>query len=129
MLVPVFQGGCDCHTQCGTDRGAGVPGSKGIVFTFLAAEKTTEPATATQVAHGIAPAGQDFVGVGLVTDIPYQPVMGRIKDMVQCDGQFDCTKACRQVSAGGRDRFNQELAQFISQLCQAVFIQRTQVGW
>ena len=128
MMVPVLHGGCSRHTQCSADRGAGVPGPEGIVLTFLAVEKTTEPVTAAQAAHCIAPAGQDFVGIGLVPDIPDQSITGCIKDMVQGDRQFDGPESRRQVTAGGGDGFNQELTEFISQLCQFARVQRTQVG-
>jgi hypothetical protein len=50
--------------------------------------------------HALAAAGQDLVGVGLVADVPDQPVVRRVEDVMQGDGQFDRAEVGRQVAAG-----------------------------
>ena len=49
-------------------------GAEGVVFALGALGEAGEPAALTQGADAVAPAGQDLVGIGLVADVPDQPV-------------------------------------------------------
>ena len=102
--------------------------AKTVVFTLQAAKETTQSVLATQAVHGFPSTGEDFMRVGLVPDVPYQPVFRCIENPVQRDGQFHGTQACRQVPAGAGDRFNQELAQFGGELDELGILQTMQVG-
>ena len=75
-------------------------GAEGVV---LALVTTREPAYAAQLAqaqHPVAAAGQDLVRIGLVTDIPDQPVMRRVEYIVQRNSQLDRTEIGREMAAG-----------------------------
>src|SRR5271168_2672905 len=52
-----------------------------------------------EVDAGAAP-GQDFVGVGLMPDIPDQSVVRRVEDVMQRHGQLDDAEACAEMTAG-----------------------------
>ncbi len=67
---------------CGNGRG-GVAGAEGVVFAFRAAGETCQAAALAQRADAIAAAGQDLVGVGLVANVPDEPVTRGIEDPVQ----------------------------------------------
>ena len=48
-----------------------------------------QAAALAQGADAVAPAGQDLVRIGLVADIPDQPVARRVEHSVDRDGQLD----------------------------------------
>ena len=64
----------------------------------------------------VAPAGQDLVRVGLVADVPDQPVVRRVEDVVQGHGQLDHAQPGAEMPAGHRDRVDRLLPQLGRQL-------------
>ena len=65
--------------------------------------------------------------VGLVTYIPHQPIVGRIKDIVKSDGQFYNTETRCQMSGINCYLFNNITAQLVTQLWQLLFFEFSQV--
>ena len=66
-------------------RGNGSRGmgrAEGVVFTLRALGEAGEAAALPQAAHLIAPSRKNLVGIGLVADIPDQPIMGRLEDIM-----------------------------------------------
>ena len=59
--------------------------------------------------------------------VPDQPVLGRVEDIVQSDGEFHGAQVGGEVSAGSGHRLNQKLAQFLGQRRQARFGQLAQI--
>jgi hypothetical protein len=57
-------------------RRRAVRGAEGVVLALVAAREAAMPAELAQRVHALAPAGQDLVRVGLVADVPDQPVVG-----------------------------------------------------
>ena len=60
-----------------------------VILTFRPFGEAADAFVLTEGMKFIASAGQKFVGIGLMADIPDQFVVGRIKDIVQGNGQFD----------------------------------------
>ena len=58
----------------------------------------------------IAPAGQYFVSVGLVSDVPDEFVVRGIEDVVNGDGQFDDAETGPEVSRVVGQRFDDKMA-------------------
>jgi hypothetical protein len=75
----------DGHAEAGGDRGRGMRGAERVVFALGALGEAGEAARLAQRADAVAPAGQDLVRIGLVADVPDQPVVRRVEDMVQRD--------------------------------------------
>jgi hypothetical protein len=75
-----------------------------------------------------APAGEHLVRVGLVADVPDQPVLRRVEDVVQGDGQFHRAEVGGEMAAGLRHRLDEELAQFLRQLRQLLALELAQFG-
>ena len=73
--------------------------------------KPEMPPSWRSVRHALAPAGQDLVRIGLVADVPDEPVVRRVEDVVQRDRQLDRAEVRRQVAAGLRDALQHEGAQ------------------
>ena len=104
-----------------------------IVFALAALGEARKPAALPDRADTVAPAGEDLVGIGLMANVPDQPVIGCVEHVVDRHGQFDHAKARAEVPArlaDGRDHFR---AQFIGQLSQlggielAKFVGRTDI--
>src|SRR5207244_2678309 len=60
----------------------------------------------------IAAPGENFVRVGLVTDIPDKLIVRRAEDIMKGHGKFDGTKPGPQVSSDLGDRVDEEFPQF-----------------
>ena len=77
-------------------------GAEGVVFAFLAAREAGDAAYLRSVLHALAPAGENLVRIGLMTDVPHQPVVRGVEDVMQRDGQLDRAEIGRQMPAGAR---------------------------
>ncbi len=71
---------------------------------------------------------RDLVRIGLVADIPDQPVFRRVEDIVQRHRQFDDAKAGAKMAARVRNGIDQLGAQLRGQLRQLAFVKLLQVG-
>ena len=70
-----------------------------IVFAFRAQHKAIQPARRSDGVEAIAAPGQEFVYVGLVADVEYKMISGRIKNVVHRQRQFDHTKVGPEMAA------------------------------
>jgi hypothetical protein len=68
------------------------------------------------------------VRIGLVADVPNQPVARRIEYVVQSHGELDHTQPGAQMAARYRDGADGLLAQFIRELAQRRLIETAQIG-
>ena len=71
------------HPQPGRDRGRAVRRAERVVLALRPPREARQAAALPQRADPVAPAGQDLVRVGLVPDVPDQPVPRRVEDLVQ----------------------------------------------
>lgn len=90
-------------------------GAEGIVWAFGTAREAGNAVLLTQRAHAVAAAGQDFMRIRLMTDIPDDTIFRRIEYVVQRDGQFDRAQIGRQMTAGLGNGFEHEIAQLVGQ--------------
>ena len=70
------------HAEAGGDRGRGMRGAERIVVAFGALGETGQAAAGAQRADAVAAAGQDLVRIGLMADVPDQPVARRVEDVM-----------------------------------------------
>ena len=63
-----------------------------------------------------------------MTNVPDQFVIGGIKDVMQCNRQFDHSEACPQMTARDRDRVDRLRAQFIGNLSKVPRIDTAQIA-
>ena len=94
------------HAEAGRNRGRGMGGAERVVFAFRALGEARQAAALAQGPDAVAPAGQDLVRIGLMADIPDDPVLRRVEDIMQRDGQFDDAEARAEMAAGDRNRVN-----------------------
>ena len=102
--------------------------AEGVVGRFDAPRKAGDAALHAQLRHGVAPAGEDLVGVGLVADVPDDAVLRRIEHRVQRDRQLDGAEVGREMPPGLRHGFEHEGAQLVGQLLELAAIERAQSG-
>ena len=91
-------------------------GSEGIELALAAQGEAVKPALLADRAHAFAAAGENLVRVSLVAHVPDQAVGGRIKNVMQRDGQFDHAEAGAEMAAGDRSGIDGFGAQFVGQL-------------
>src|SRR5277367_3529530 len=82
-------GGRDGHAESSADRGTGVADPKRVVLAFAPRWERSEAAVLLDGVQKLAAPGQHFVRVSLVTHIPHQAVIWRIKYVMKSDGEFD----------------------------------------
>ena len=108
-ILSAFGGG-DGHAERGADRRARVPDTEGVVLAFAARREWREAAVLLDGVQLIAAPGQYFVRIGLVADIPDQPVVGCIENVMKRHGEFDRAQARGKVAAAGRSRSGSKTA-------------------
>ena len=117
----------DCHAEAGGNRGGGVRGAERIVIALGALGETGQAAAGAQRADAVATPGQDLVRIGLVTDVPNQPVARRVEDVVDRRGQLDHAQAGAEMAARHRHRVDGFLAQLVGNLPHLVDLQLPEV--
>ena len=93
-------------------------GAERVVLALGALGEAGQAAALAQRADAVAAAGQDLVRIGLVADVPDQPVARRVEHVMQGDGQLDHAEAGAQVAARHRDGVDGLLAQLVGDLAQ-----------
>jgi len=78
--------------------------------------------------QAVAAAGEHFVWISLVADVPHQPVLGRIEYVVQRHREFHHTQARGEMAADVADGLDLEGPQLIHHFLQVAFRERAQVG-
>ena len=102
-------------------------GAERIVFALGALGETGQSAALAQRADAVAAVGEDLVRIGLMADVPDQPVGRRVEHVVQRDRQLDDAEAGAEMAAGDRDRVDGFAAQFVGDLPQLVGLEAPEV--
>ena len=66
--------------------------------------------------------------IGLVADIPNQPVVRRIENIMQGNRELDHAESRPEMAARHRDRVDRLATQFVGHLGEIAFIQAPQIG-
>ncbi len=75
-----------------------------VVFALRAFREAGQSASLTERPDAIATASQNFMGIGLVANIPDYSVARSVKNVMQRHRQFDYAKASAEMTAGDRNR-------------------------
>ena len=89
-----------------------------VVFALRPAGEAGQAAALAQRADAVAPAGQDLVRIGLMADVPDQPVARRVEDRVDRHRQLDHAQRGAEMAAGDRDGVDRLGPQLIGNLTQ-----------
>src|SRR5262245_17635882 len=90
--------------------------AESVVFALGTLGKPGQAAAGPQRANAITPAGQNFVRIGLVTNVPNQLVIGCVRNVVKGNREFDNAEKRAEMNACNSDSIDRSLAQFISNL-------------
>src|SRR5690349_13448042 len=102
-------------------------GAKRVVVALGPLGEPGQPAAGPQRADAVAAAGQYFVGVSLMADIPDQAVSRGVEHIVQCGGQLNDAKPRAEMSAGDRNGGYRLLAQLVGDLTNLVYLEPAQI--
>ena len=119
IVAPALEVAPHRHAQPRRDGGGGMGGAKGVVVALAAPREAGEALGLAQGADALAPAREDLVGIGLMADIPDQPVARGVEDIMQRHRQLDHAKARAQMAAGDRygvDHFRTQLVRHLFQV-------------
>src|SRR5262249_50251290 len=108
----------DRHAEPSRDRSGGMRRTEGVVFALGALGEAGKPAALPQRPDAVATAGQDLMWIGLMADVPDQPVLRGIEHGVEGDRQLDYPQPGAEMAPGDRHRVHGFLAQFVGQLAE-----------
>ena len=108
------------HSQPGRDRGRGMSGAERVVLALGTTREAGQAAALANGANAVAPAGEDLVRIGLMADIPDQPVARRVEHRMEGNRQLDHAERGAEVAAGDGNRIDRLGAQFARRAASAV---------
>ncbi len=88
-----------------------MPGAEHVEAALRAPQESARSVFLADSRERLAAARQHLVSVRLMSDVPDQPIRGRIEHVVQRDGEFDGAEAAGEMSAARRATRNQLVAQ------------------
>jgi len=115
------------HTDCGCDSGAGMADGELVIFAFFRVGKAAYAVGFAEQLKLVFPAGDDFMRIALVADVPEQFVLFEIEGVVQRQRQFHDAEVAGQMSTGLRDRAENKPAYFIGKGVQLLYGQLFEV--
>lgn len=89
--------------------------AKGVVLAFATRRKRRQAIFEFDGVQLLATTGKHFMWIGLMTDVPYQPIFRRIEYVMQSDGELYGAQTCGEMTAALTDGVDQELTEFRSQ--------------
>ena len=98
-----------------------------VVLALGALGEAGEASALAQGADAVPPSGEDLVRIGLVADVPDQPVARGIEDPVQRDRELHDAEPGTQVAAGHRHGVDRLLPQLVDELAQVLLGNGAQV--
>ena len=119
----------DRHAERGGDRGRGMRRAERIVFALGALGEAGQAAALAQRADAVAAAGENLVRIGLMADVPDQPVGRRVEHVMQRHRQLDDAEAGAEVTACDRDSVDRLPPQLVGKLAQLALFELAQVAW
>src|SRR5659263_259688 len=110
LALPKIPG--DRHSEGRGDRRAGVPGAEGVAGALGDARESGDPPEGPQRRKNVPPPREDLVGIGLVPDVPDDPVPRAVEHVVEGDREFHHAEARGEVPSRARDVADDRLPQF-----------------
>ena len=97
------------QSQCGTDRIGTVPGIEDITFALPALGESAETVQTPESVKSLSSSRQYFVRITLVSHVPDDPVLRKMKRYVERHRKFDHTEIAGKVPTGNADFADQEI--------------------
>src|SRR5262249_848229 len=103
----------------------GMRGAKGIEFAFRPLGKPGQSATLPKRANTVTTTRQDFVRVGLMSDIPDQLVIRGVEQVMESDRQLHDPEAGSKVATGYGNCAPRRRRQVVRQLPELLRMETT----
>ena len=87
------------HPRRRGDGGPAVPHVEDVVGALLPLREAADPPLLPEGVEALLPAGDDLVGIGLVSHVPDQAVPGRVEDVVEGERQLHRPQGGGQMAA------------------------------
>src|SRR5579883_1337475 len=100
-----------------------------IVLALGSSCETRKPPATAQGSDTAAPPSEDLVRISLMSDIPNEPVVRRVKYIMQRDRKFHDAEPRSEMPACDRDGIDGLGAQLICELDEIGFVQTAQIRW
>ena len=91
-------------------------GNKSIMLTFVGVRETGNAIQLPQLGKALPAAGQQFMGIALMTDIKHDLVFRRFQYAVQCNGQLYRTEVGGEMSTCFGNIIQQKYPDLFTQL-------------
>ena len=102
-------------------------GAERVVFALGALGEAGQAVAHPQRADAVAAAGENLVRIGLMADVPDDPVARGVEHVMQGDRQFDHAEAGAQMAAGDGDRIDGLGAQLVGNLAKLALVELPQI--
>ncbi len=99
-----------------------------VVFALGALGEARQAAAHAKRADAVAAAGQDLVRIGLVADVPHDPVIWGVEHVMQRDGEFDDAQTSAQMPPGYGHRIDRLGAKLVGNLLESALVELPQVA-
>ena len=126
VFILEFGGGG--HSESGGNGGAGMPGAEAVMRIFVAGEESGDAPPFADGFQLFAPSSEDFVRVGLMPDIPDDPVIGRLISAMQRDGEFNRAEVGGEMPPHAKNGLNDERAGLVGEFRQPRARQRPHIS-
>jgi hypothetical protein len=101
--------------------------SKGIIRTLAPFGKPADPIVFPVAGKYFPASGKDLMAISLMTDVPNQLIIRRVKDIVKGYRQLDYPQAGRKMPTVNADDIDDILAEFIANLVQLLPAQQLEI--
>src|SRR5580658_1232619 len=102
--------------------------SEGIVLAFGPFGKAAQSIVFPITGELVPAPGEDLMPVGLMSDVPYQLVIRRVENVMQCHCQLYHAQTGRKMPAMDAHRINNKLPELVAELLQLLPAQFLEVG-
>ena len=110
------------HTESGRARDRRMAPSESVVGTLGDARKAADAPQLAVGAERLAAPRDDLVRIGLMADVPHQPVVGRVENVMDRRSQLHRTEARRQMAGVDRALFDDIVPQLVA--IETQFVER-----
>src|SRR5215468_1513878 len=93
-----------------------------VVFALRPLGKAGETAALAESPDLVPPGGQDLVRIGLMADIPDQPVARRVEEIMERDGKLDDAEPCPKMPPSHGHRADRLGPQLVGNLAELLLV-------
>ena len=98
-----------------------------VVFALGTLGEARQAAALAKGANAVAAPGENLMRIGLMADVPDQPVGGRVEQIMQRDSELDHAEPRAEMAAGHRDGADRFLPELVGELGELILGEKLEV--